>query len=357
MWLLQVLAYLTFTLHILAMQFTLGSVILMLVSWRAPHKATRFLGSGLPLGFSYLVTFGIPPLLFVQVIYGQFFYTSSVLIGAFWISVIPLLIIAYGASYWHKLTRDRRPGGQGLLVGLILLVILTIGFIYVNNLTLAQTPERWLDLYRQHPGGGTLNHGEPTLIWRYFFALSPALAVVGLALILRGGTLRAWGDLKEGLASHRLGFRAMVISTALVLVSGIGLFATLPDAMSEHLRGAWAPFVGTAAVFFGLALLLAWRAGRRSGLLFPVLAAVSMVGATACVVVLRDLIRLAYLHPRFDPAQIPLKPQWAMFVLFAVSLVAGIVFMIVFTKKTVSGMAAVRRNQIAGLTVSNASRS
>jgi hypothetical protein len=94
----------------------------------AAAGAVRFLGSGLPLGFSYLVTFGVPPLLFVQVMYGQFFYSSSVLVGAFWICVIPLLITGYGATYLHKLMRDRRPRLQLAVAGVALACLLAIGF-------------------------------------------------------------------------------------------------------------------------------------------------------------------------------------------------------------------------------------
>jgi len=65
---LQSLAYLTFTLHLLAMQFTVGGAILLLINWLRSRRSAdasavataRFFGTGLPLGFSYLVTFGIP---------------------------------------------------------------------------------------------------------------------------------------------------------------------------------------------------------------------------------------------------------------------------------------------------------
>ena len=99
--------------------------------------------AGLPLGFSYLVTFGIPPLLFVQVLYGQMFYSSSVLVGAFWIAVVPLLILAYAMVYSHKLTRRTRPRIQIWVLSIAALAMLSVGFIYVNNLTLSMTPERW----------------------------------------------------------------------------------------------------------------------------------------------------------------------------------------------------------------------
>ena len=100
--LIQALAYLTLTLHFLAVDFTLGGLVLLIwarLRGRSGDSAiTRFFRNGLPLGFSYLVTLGIPPLLFLQVLYGQLFYTSSVLIGAFWIMMVPTLILSYAHS-------------------------------------------------------------------------------------------------------------------------------------------------------------------------------------------------------------------------------------------------------------------
>jgi hypothetical protein len=49
----------------------------------------------------FSVNFGVAPLLFVQVLYGHFFYASSILMAVFWLAVIPLLIAAYYAAYLY----------------------------------------------------------------------------------------------------------------------------------------------------------------------------------------------------------------------------------------------------------------
>ena len=190
---LSAFAYLTLTLHFVAMQFTVGAALLLLLSWRKQPGIARFFANGLPLGFSYLVTFGIPPLLFVQVIYGQFFYSSSVLIGAYWISVIPLVIIGYGAAYWHKLSRDTRPSCQLVLIAATAAVLLAVGYVYVNNITLSLRPERWLGHYQHDPGGGALNYGEPTRLGRYGLFIVPGLTV--LVAATNGQHHAVWTDI------------------------------------------------------------------------------------------------------------------------------------------------------------------
>lgn len=353
--LLQALAYLTFTLHMLAVQFTLGGAILLLATWvRARRRGSadsasqanaRFWGTGLPLGFSYLVTFGIPPLLFLQVMYGQFFYSSSVLVGAFWISVIPLLITGYGAAYWHKLTRDARPNMQTAIIALPLLVLLFIGFIYVNNLTLSMTPDRWLALYQAHRGGGTLNLGEPTLVPRYLMILAPALTVAGLAQVVRAAVLRGWGRKAAASASQRMGLRAMLIGVVVEALASLWMLSALPGSVrSAVTSGGVLSVLAALGVVLGLgAIVLAWRSGKRPGLALALVASGLQLGATAAMVVLRDFVRHAYLRPYFDLGRVEVQAQWGMFALFAAVLLIGVVFLSVTAKRTVSGLAARER--------------
>jgi hypothetical protein len=337
---LSALAYLTLTLHFVAMQFTVGGALLLLLSWRKHPGVARFLGNGLPLGFSYLVTFGIPPLLFVQVIYGQFFYSSSVLVGAYWISVIPLIIIGYGAAYWHRLSRDARPKYQLVLVAVTVAALLAVGYIYVNNITLSLRPERWLGHYQHNPGGGALNYGEPTRLGRYGLFVVPGLFAAGLALVLRAGFLRGRGAGSEAEASQRIGLRSMVAATVLQTAAVLALWLTLPDAVKlafGESRALGALAIGAMLLGLG-ALAVAWLSRTRAGMRLPVLAAHLFVGAIACLVIARDLVRQVYLRPYLELGAAPVVPQWGMFVGFVVTLVAGVVFLVVMTKQTVGGM-------------------
>jgi hypothetical protein len=339
---LQALAYLTLTLHFVAMQFTVGGAILLLWSYRRESGIARFFGTGLPLGFSYLVTFGIPPLLFVQVMYGQFFYSSSVLIGAYWISVIPLIIIGYGASYFHRMSRDSRPRYQATLISTSVVALLCVGFIYVNNLTLSLRPERWLAHYAAHPSGGALNLSEPTLFSRVALFLCPALGAAGLSLVLRAAYLRGRNAIEAAAVSHRIGVRAMTLAAILVTGATIGLGLTLPKPVRAALLepGSLSALAAAGALLGMSALVISWRAENRKGMALPVLAAHLYVGAIACLVVLRDFVRQLYLRPFFQLDAAPVVPQWGMAIMFTATLVAGLAFLFVLTRQMVKGLIA-----------------
>jgi hypothetical protein len=337
--LLQVLSYLTLTLHFAAMQYTVGGALVMLWAWKKEPKIARFFGTGLPLGFSYLVTFGIPPLLFVQVMYGQFFYSSSVLIGAFWISVIPLIIVGYGAAYWHRITRENRPKYQMLLIGTTTAIVLTIGFIYVNNLTLSMTPARWMNHYQANPGGGALNLSEPTLWPRYGFFIVPAIFVAGLTLLLRGGYLSRRNP-EAAKVSRRIGVNLAIGASVLQAIFSFALFSKLPKTIAAQLTvpGIYSG-LAIAATVLGLAALgVAILSTKRTGMGLAILAAHLYFVADACVVILRDLVRQLYLAPYYKLSEAPVVPQWGMFFGFVLALVLGLVFLIVVTKQMVGGL-------------------
>ena len=345
------LAYLTLTLHFLAMNFTVGSGLLLLwTRFRSgPDGVGRFLGSGLPLGVSYLVTLGVPPLLFVQVVYGQQFYSSSVLIGSFWILVIPIIIVAYAGFYYHKLTRDSRPRPQTAVLVIAVLGLLTIGFIYVNNLTLSMSPERWLDAYAARPAGGSLNLGDSTVFPRFLLIVAPSLAVAGLALIIRGAYLGNWGELAAGARSRAFGSRAFGVGMAVEAVAAGLVIATLPERVRAFALGG-----GTPTILLGIGVLLAiaatvaaFLAARREGLLMPMIAGSGVVGALACFVVLRDLARQEYLRPHFELASVPVHAQWGMLAIFVGTLVVGLALMIYLCGRVFPGMAAARGEEPA----------
>lgn len=104
----KVLLIVTFTAHILLMNITLWSVIIAFFSGlkKSPDSASislqKEISEKTTFIMAFTINFGVAPLLFLQILYGNFFYTSSVLMAAYWLSVIMLLIIAYYCAYIYK---------------------------------------------------------------------------------------------------------------------------------------------------------------------------------------------------------------------------------------------------------------
>ncbi|MDX9722047.1 MAG: hypothetical protein RBU37_14975 [Myxococcota bacterium] len=346
--LLQALAYLTFTLHILAVDFTLGGVLLSLwARWRKlPGHAsmTRFWRLSTPLGFSYLVTFGVPPLLFLQVIYGQFIYSSSVILGAMWIATVPMLIFAYGALYLHKLSHEARPRWQLPVLLSSAIVMLLVGFVLVNNITLSMVPERWAALYHASPGGVSSNLGEPTLFPRYLLFMSAPFVIAGMVMVMVGAVLKRWKETEKARQFSSLGWSSMVLGRFLLVLTGALLLWSLPPEIAAKVSAG-----GMETLFFALGLLLAmvstglvFQASRLARLDLSIAALVVASLEAAAFIMLRDQVRLDYLAPHFQLNELTVNAQWGLFGLFAVSLVVGLVFLILVTIRVARGLLAAR---------------
>ena len=58
----------------------------------------------LPFAFSGVITAGVAPLLFVQILYPEHFYTANLLLFHRWMAVVPVLIVAFYLLYLLKST-------------------------------------------------------------------------------------------------------------------------------------------------------------------------------------------------------------------------------------------------------------
>ena len=192
-WLLRLLLLLTFFLHVLFMNCLWGGSAVALVC-RLRRKNSAFCcaacrtisGRLLPSVFAFTITLGVAPLLFLQVMYGQFLYTSSILIGVAWLAIIALVVLAYYGVYFLSMKGPEHQGAATAILTVVVLLLAAVAFIYSNNFTLMLAPERWVPLYRGNAGGWHLNWSEPSLLPRYLHFVLGALAVSGLGLIVMG---------------------------------------------------------------------------------------------------------------------------------------------------------------------------
>lgn len=338
-WVFKFLLLVTFVLHIVAMNAILGGSILALVGkWgskdvKAGNRIFFDVAKKLPVLLPATITLGVAPLLFVQVIYGQFFYTSSVIMAWPWLFVLVFITIAYYGYYYVSFRSGRdatSPTGGILLVSTIL--IAAVGFIYCNNFTLSQTPSRWAQKYFADPSGWSLNLSEPTLIPRYLHFVTAAIAVGGLLLILIAYS--KWkSDLEYSRSVFRLGGKAFLYASMAQFVIGTWFLVSLPRTLRMTFMGD--NVLGTAIMMAGIVLALAAiflmsEAMRKEDVRLGlwIIGGLS-IAVIACMAVMRDLLRDAYLQQYFRPEQFPTQTQWSVFPLFLALFVGGVVLWIV----------------------------
>src|ERR1700690_3377508 len=103
-WLIKLLHIVTLALHFVAVEMLLGGLLLAVLFslFRGSPQSlvtARALARRLTVVMTFVINLGVPPLLFAQVLYGRALYTSSVLIGLYWIAIVPTLMLIYWLLY------------------------------------------------------------------------------------------------------------------------------------------------------------------------------------------------------------------------------------------------------------------
>lgn len=339
----QFLLLLTFPLHLLAMNAMVGGLAIAVVQqFRGGDNGTRLahrIAVILPLVIAFAVNFGVAPLLFLQVLYGHFIYTSSVLMGMFWIAVIPLLIIAYYGAYLYDF-KFKALGSAGQWLGLaVLLLFFFIGYFFSNNMLLMTLPEEF-SRYFQHRDGTLLVSARGEFLPRYFHMMAGALAVGGLFVALLG-KFRA----KENpeLASHaaEVGLKTFFFVTLANAAVGVWYLISLP-------REQMLIFMGrdmAATICFVLALVLVAGVlvtSFRRQLLATLVGTVLLVFLMSFM---RSWLRTGMLADYFNLSQLQVVPQYSSMFLFLVCLVGGVVCVGWLIVKTVGTFSAEERER------------
>ncbi len=84
-------------LYLLVMNILLGCSIITFCRHAAGRSTdlNKEIAGKLPVTVAFTINFGVAPLLFLQVLYGHFMYTSSVLMAVYWLSIFIILIFSY----------------------------------------------------------------------------------------------------------------------------------------------------------------------------------------------------------------------------------------------------------------------
>jgi hypothetical protein len=205
-------------------------------------------------------------------------------------------------------------------------VLLGIAFIFVNNMTLMMSPERWLGMYRAHPNGWNLNLGDHSVIPRYLHMLNGAMIVFS-AILAELGMRKLKAD--EGYARWLVQRSAVVLAmcTGLQFLLGMWLLLAIPrDLVIALLRNPLADGVFGIALMAAIAAMLLILLGSmapRPGPMVHSGFALSLV-TLFMMVCLRYLLRIAYLKPYANLSALAVRPQTGVIVLFLLLFVGGL---------------------------------
>ena len=330
---LKVLLLVTFSLHLMAVNLGVGgSLIAAFQALRGQpedRELVRRLAPMLPAAVTFAITLGIAPLLFVQLSYGPFFYSASVLMAVPWLALIFLLMAGYALLYRFvdSTASDTFRVASGIAGALLLL---SVGFLLVNVTTLSLRPDLWTGQAASSPHGLGLNLADPTLWPRYLHLAVSIPAVAGLLLA-------GWGAWKEHPYARRVGLIWFIVMTASQAAWGSWLLVKQPAHLLDLLldsRSAPSLALWLSTAAGALALFMAIPASEKGSPARAVwppfgLGLASVLG----MILLRDMARDASLAAfGFDPAILPHKTDWLSLGGFTLVLVGLAVLLVVILR-------------------------
>lgn len=177
---------------------------------------------------SIAVVLGVAPLLLISVIYTQYFYPSTILIGKAWLSLIILIITAFLILYvykfmWDNMSRDPVKKRWHVAIGTMgSLLLLFVPLIFIVNVVSMLYPEMW-------EGAKGFFHGlfyYPQIWPRYFHFILASFAISGFYLYFWNNRLQKTVESADETAQNmmkkgkRFGLKVMIGTTVLQFAFG-----------------------------------------------------------------------------------------------------------------------------------------
>jgi hypothetical protein len=311
LWLLTALHLLTLTLHFVAMNFLLGGVLIVLhagIRKRWDDPTLLDFVRMFPSAMAATVTLGVAPLLFLQLVFHRQVYSAAIVSGWFWLGVVAAAIVAYYALYRASWKAEKSGQVSRPALVLALLGLLYISICYSSVFSMAERPGLIHDLYAKNQSGLVWNPAVGDYLLRWLHMILGAATVGGFIVGMLG---------RNQPETYRTGKQFFLWGMVLASVAGIAYLISLQAYLAAFMRtpAIWAL---TGAVLLSLGSLHFFF--RKNFCASGTMLFLSMLG----MVYARHTVRLVRLAGQFDPASLPVAPQWGPLLLFLVCFVIAL---------------------------------
>jgi hypothetical protein len=293
----QLLMVLTFALHIMFVNFVLGTSFLSVYGHlRSDERWKRLSGSmakAVTVNVSMAMLLGVAPLLFIQVVYDPFWYASNGLSAAWVMGFIGIMMLAYGFAYVAYLGRESGKGPSVAAFGIasFVLFLLAGAIMHVLGYQLLQ-PEKWLAWYAK---GNVVDTSGTSLhdfqLPRFLHFIVPSFAMTGIFLMLYSWYFKDRKDMDKGYLDWvgKVGARMAFAFTAIQAAVGFWWLFAIPG----EFRFFANPFL-VAGAALGVVLLVFLHFARKDPPRFAVLSGVLAFLAIFAMSYAREALRMRY---------------------------------------------------------------
>jgi hypothetical protein len=193
-------------------------------------------------------------------------------------------------------------------------------------MTLMQSPQHWLEMYRAHSNGWNLNLGDHSVVPRYLHIVNGSMVLFS-AILAHLGMRKMKVDAEYGRWMVQRSALVFATCTGLQFVLGMWLLLAIPRDIAmallrDPLTGAVFGLALMSVIAAMLLILLGSLAERPSSMVH---AGFGMSLVTLFLMVcLRYLLRLAYLKPYANLTALAVRSQSGVILLFLLLFVGGL---------------------------------
>lgn len=321
-WLFAFFLVFTFFVHILFVNLTIGSTILILISKyfnkvfgnNTYDEISEELGYLNTFNISLAITTGVAPLLFVQTIYENYFYTSSILLSWKWLLVLVAIIFAYYFYYLYKFKpwHIRYSGGKGIIfIVFAAILFLYVALMLVTNTTLSLQPELWTKIYSKEISVFITK----TLVPRFLHFVLASIAFSGIFLMVYSHARKSYSEnLKNTM--YILGKKTFFYITIANVI--VGIWFMLSNEKNIYMLLMGRNVFGT--LFLMLSILLTIIAlyliyTNKENILSLSILILVIIGSMTIV---RRVVENGYFSKFFNLNELQANPYWSIFLIFLV---------------------------------------
>jgi hypothetical protein len=292
----QILLVFTFALHIIFVNLVIGGVFISVYSYFKKgdyYKAlSKSFAKATTINLSMVIVLGVAPLLFLQVIYDPFWYTSNVLSASWMLGIILALMAAFSFAYvfYLKINKGKRRAGVWGAAAFLLIILVGITMHGVSYQALF--PEEWVNWYVNGSAAslyGTLLHAFELPRLLHFIVAS--FAITGIFMMLYSWYFKDRDDMDKSYLAWvgRAGAKMAVFSTVFQMVVGVWWLLSLPSGFQFYKNPVFL-IAGVLVVLLLLVLIEAQSNPQKYALSSAALALIGVTGMSSA----REALRMMY---------------------------------------------------------------
>jgi len=323
-WLFLFFLVFTFFVHILFVNLTLGGSILLLVSkyisknfgYESYNKVSEEIGYLNTFNISMTITTGVAPLLFIQTMYENFFYTSSILLSWKWLFVLIAIILAYYFYYIYKFKPFgfKNTGGKGIIFVIFATILfIYVAMIFVGNTLLSMQPEIWKEIYL----GKKSFFSTYTYLPRFLHFFFGTIAFAGIFLMVYSKVRKSLTE-DTRVAMYKLGKGGFFIATLINIFVGFWFLYSHEAKIFNLLMGK--NMLGTLLLW--IVVVLAVISVIFINKISDSLLITIMLVMVAFMTIVRRIVEDGYFSRYVDIYNLKADPYWGIFLLFVLLFVA-----------------------------------